>query len=180
MRGWVYVMTNQGMPGLVKVGYTDRDPKLRAKELSHTGVAFDFKVDYEALVNNASQVERDAHRQLSAYHANKEFFSCDVNTAVAAVRKSCGANQIFEINNSAANSPAVFSPSDDEKSESSELPSIAQSLAGILTLFAIIGFSSWLSGLSKNPSLALALFFAPFGPGIWFVAKLLRMDKLLK
>ena len=38
MRGWVYITSNKGQPGLIKVGYTDRDPEIRAGELGGTGV----------------------------------------------------------------------------------------------------------------------------------------------
>jgi hypothetical protein len=37
MRGWIYVISNNSMPGLVKVGYSMKDPEERAKELDHTG-----------------------------------------------------------------------------------------------------------------------------------------------
>jgi len=36
MKGWVYVISNKAMSGLVKVGYSTKDPELRAAELSHT------------------------------------------------------------------------------------------------------------------------------------------------
>ena len=37
--GWVYILTNEAMPGLVKIGYTMNDPAIRAEELSSdTGV----------------------------------------------------------------------------------------------------------------------------------------------
>ena len=32
--GWVYVLTNDAMPGLVKVGQTYKTPEIRAQELS--------------------------------------------------------------------------------------------------------------------------------------------------
>jgi hypothetical protein len=33
IRGWVYVIFNEAMPDLVKVGYSTKDPNLRAEEL---------------------------------------------------------------------------------------------------------------------------------------------------
>lgn len=47
MRGWVYIITNKSMPGLVKIGYTMKDPELRAAELYNTGSPHPYKVDYD-------------------------------------------------------------------------------------------------------------------------------------
>ncbi|WP_295427803.1 GIY-YIG nuclease family protein [uncultured Thiodictyon sp.] len=33
MKGFVYVMSNKAMPGLVKIGYSTKHPELRAEEL---------------------------------------------------------------------------------------------------------------------------------------------------
>ena len=39
MKGWVHVVTMSNTQGVVKIGYTDRDPDTRAAELSrdHSG-----------------------------------------------------------------------------------------------------------------------------------------------
>lgn len=47
VKGWVSVILNLLMPGLVKVGYSRRDPELRAKELHHPGSPHPYIVDYE-------------------------------------------------------------------------------------------------------------------------------------
>ena len=47
--GWVYVLTNEAMPGIVKVGHTMNDPVIRAETLSgDTGVPLPFDVAYKA------------------------------------------------------------------------------------------------------------------------------------
>jgi len=49
--GWVYVLTNDVMPGLVKIGYTMKDPAIRTEDLSsETGVPIPYVVNYKALV----------------------------------------------------------------------------------------------------------------------------------
>lgn len=47
MRGWVYIITNKSMPGLLKIGYTMKDPRSRAKELEGTGIPTPYEVVYE-------------------------------------------------------------------------------------------------------------------------------------
>lgn len=46
MKGYVYIISNQAMPGIFKIGFTLKDPELRAKELDSTGVPYPFIVEY--------------------------------------------------------------------------------------------------------------------------------------
>lgn len=88
LRGWVYVITNKAMPGLVKVGYSTKDPTLRAKELDGTGVPHAFEVIYDALVLHPREVERKAHKILAEFREGKEWFRCSVEVSVRAIRES--------------------------------------------------------------------------------------------
>ena len=63
--GWVYVLSNKAMAGLVKVGYSMRDPTIRAEEISNsTGVPLPYIVSYRALVVSPNHVEQDVHLAL--------------------------------------------------------------------------------------------------------------------
>lgn len=95
--GWVYVLTNEAMPGLVKVGYTMKDPAIRAEELykdsktgAVTGVPMPFVVVYKALVVNPYQVEQAVHKLLEKKRLNeeREFFSCESFEAIRHIRES--------------------------------------------------------------------------------------------
>jgi hypothetical protein len=50
MKGWVYVISNKAMEGLIKVGHSTKDPELRAQELDHTGSPHPYIVEYEMLI----------------------------------------------------------------------------------------------------------------------------------
>ena len=58
VRGWDYIITNKSMPELLKVGFSTKDPLLRAKELSNTGSPQQYIVEYDALVLNPRGVEQ--------------------------------------------------------------------------------------------------------------------------
>ena len=88
VRGWVYVITNKAMPDLVKVGYSTKDPVLRAKELDGTGVPHAFEVVYDALVSDPREVEQRAHKLLAEFREGKEWFRCSVDAAVRAIKQS--------------------------------------------------------------------------------------------
>ena len=50
MLGFIYIMSNPAHPGLLKIGQTSKDPLVRRKDLSTTGVPEEFVIEYQALV----------------------------------------------------------------------------------------------------------------------------------
>jgi len=96
MKGWVYVMSNQAMPGLVKVGYSTKDPELRAEELNHTGIPHPYLVDYEMLVESPYSTEQESHEALADVREGKEWFRCTPEHAIAAIRRVAGDGIILE------------------------------------------------------------------------------------
>lgn len=77
--GFVYVLGNEAMPGIFKLGMTSKSPYLRAKELSSaTGVPSPFVVLCYGEFENARAKEQACHEQLSEYRwsDNREFFKC--------------------------------------------------------------------------------------------------------
>jgi len=68
----VYVISNKGKPGLVKVGYSSKDPDARAGELDSTADPHPHLVDYEVLVVAPYRHEQQAHLRLSDKHEGKE------------------------------------------------------------------------------------------------------------
>lgn len=96
MKGYVYVISNPGMPGLVKVGFSMKDPELRAQELNHTGTPHPYVVDYWVLVENPEQIEQRAHRAMKNLREGKEWFRCSREEAVVAIQTIVGAGVLLE------------------------------------------------------------------------------------
>lgn len=96
IRGWVYVIVNESMPGIIKVGHTTKDPWLRATGLAGTGSPTPFGVAYDALVFEPREVEALAHKQLSGVRHGKEWFKCSIWDGVSAIRACAGENLIVE------------------------------------------------------------------------------------
>jgi len=96
MRGWVYVFSNKAMPGLVKVGYSMKDPALRVEELKSTGMPFPFEIQYEALLQNPREVEQNVHTALGDKREKGEFFRCDAFEAVRLIRVIAGESILYE------------------------------------------------------------------------------------
>lgn len=88
--GYIYILINPSLEGLIKVGKTTRDPIDRAVELSKaTGVPTPFIVAYQMLVNNCSKAEEFVHTWLSAkgyrVNDNREFFNAPMTEVINAI-----------------------------------------------------------------------------------------------
>lgn len=77
--GFVYVLTNPAMPGIVKIGRTKRSVDARAEELWTTGVPAPFDVYCEVKFPDCLLAEAIAHREFKEFRFSKsrEFFSAD-------------------------------------------------------------------------------------------------------
>jgi hypothetical protein len=89
-KGFVYVMTNPSMPGLIKVGMSRRVPTDRIfdNDLSSTGIPDPFEVQYYAFFDDMIYAEKRVHQKLCNYHYKKEFFKTDVASAIWAIEHS--------------------------------------------------------------------------------------------
>lgn len=89
MEGYVYILTNKSMPGLIKIGSTKRSPEQRRRELSKpTGIPTDFEIAYEIFSCNMKELERLIHLELEnvRLNSNREFFRTELNEAIALIR----------------------------------------------------------------------------------------------
>jgi len=87
---YIYVLTNSSMPGLCKIGFTQNTPSQRVKQInSATGVAEDFKVEYQYPCFNAHALEGEIHAYLerNGFRVNKkkEFFNISLDQAVSVI-----------------------------------------------------------------------------------------------
>ena len=85
--GYVYVLVNSSMPGLLKVGKTRRLPSDRVQELSRaSGVATPFVVAFEELFDDCDTAEEAVHAELELrgfrQAQNREFFRATTNEVI--------------------------------------------------------------------------------------------------
>lgn len=101
--GIVYALTNEAMPGLVKIGMTSRlEIKQRMKELyNSTGVPLPFDCIYACEVKDFSKVEKALHVAFAPnrINPNREFFKINPEQVIA-ILELLGPNNIKnEVNN---------------------------------------------------------------------------------
>ena len=87
--GYIYVLENEKVPGLVKIGFTCSLPEERCKDLnSATGVPGKWAIfDQFFVCRDVQVVERHIHTELTRHNVGKEFFKMSPETATAQVRK---------------------------------------------------------------------------------------------
>lgn len=93
--GKVYVLTNDFMPGIVKIGYTTQPIEDRLRELDKTGVPWPFRCHFAIETERYREIEAFVHDAFSDCRVrdNREFFKVSPERVVAALRIS-GATEI--------------------------------------------------------------------------------------
>lgn len=91
--GFIYVLSNQAMPGLYKIGRTEnRDIEVRMASLQNSGVPLPFDLEFAIKVENIEKVERLLHETFGEHRINpkREFFKIPVKRIIAALRLTGG------------------------------------------------------------------------------------------
>lgn len=123
-KGYVYVLVNSAMPGLVKVGKTTKRPSERALELSGvTGIPTPFIVAFEQLFEDCDEAEDYIHAELERKGfreaQNREFFRAQTSDVVRIVMQTPGHSSSTEDNNDESDSDLF---SEDDPNEDLALP----------------------------------------------------------
>jgi hypothetical protein len=86
--GFVYILQSSAMPGVYKVGATERSPHQRAEELSRgTGVPVAYEVAFYGEVENAFAWEKTVHKALENYRVSesREFFKAPLSLIISTI-----------------------------------------------------------------------------------------------
>ena len=76
---YVYILTNEAMPGIIKIGLTENSVSERVLQLDTTSVPVPFQCYYAARVEDHKKVERALHTAFGDFRVrtNREFFRMD-------------------------------------------------------------------------------------------------------
>lgn len=103
MTGIVYVLTNEMMPGLVKIGATEDDLAARIRGLFTTGVPLPFELFYACEVRDCWYVERQMHDAFGDHRISKSRESFRIAPervkaalSIGAIREIRLGDEIFE------------------------------------------------------------------------------------
>src|SRR5271169_499875 len=83
----VYILVNEAMPGLIKIGRTNGESAGRIRNLYQTGVPFPFELYFACEVQNSEFVEKQLHEAFGDHRVskNREFFRLAPERAKAAL-----------------------------------------------------------------------------------------------
>ncbi|MBH0228839.1 GIY-YIG nuclease family protein [Halobacillus yeomjeoni] len=104
-KGYIYVLMNPSMEGVVKIGKTTREPEERMKELQSTGVPTPFSLVYKEWFADCNYAENALHEILSESRLsnNREFFDLPVHEVIPIIQNLAGKHngeENFQSNNS--------------------------------------------------------------------------------
>lgn len=90
--GYIYVMMNPSMQGVIKIGLTRRTPEERLEELSKaTGVPTPFILVYKEYFSDCVKAEKIIHSLLEdrgqKVSSNREFFNTDIPSAIKLIQE---------------------------------------------------------------------------------------------
>jgi hypothetical protein len=81
--GYVYAFSNETMPGLIKIGMTERNPEERLAEANLPDTfkpPLPYVIEIQKKVNNCKEIEKKIHAVLSDKRVNphREFFKITI------------------------------------------------------------------------------------------------------
>ena len=88
----VYILTNEAMPGIIKIGWTDNTVEQRMKELDKTATPLPFTCYFAKRVKDPTFVESKMHQAFDEFRIrdNREFFRMSPEQAKAALEIADG------------------------------------------------------------------------------------------
>lgn len=103
----VYVLTNDAMPGIIKIGMTQRSIEQRMRDLYSSGVPVPFECYHASVVQNAQDVEKRLHNAFEKYRTNqnREFFEIKPESVVEIL-------EMLEIENVTPTDDIIETPTD--------------------------------------------------------------------
>ena len=89
-KGNIYVLESDAMPGFYKVGWTEKSPDERAKQLSGTSMPEPYRVIYSQSTNLTGDVEKEIHKTLDEFRhrSNREFFKGDLELIKKTIKET--------------------------------------------------------------------------------------------
>lgn len=85
----IYILTNESMPGYVKIGFTHGSVEDRLKQLDRTGTPLPFECYYSAVVEDCEKDEKWLHSVFADRRVrdNREFFKINQELVTLALKR---------------------------------------------------------------------------------------------
>ena len=98
-RNCVYILTNPSMPGLIKIGKTEKTAHERAEELYTTGVPEPFSIAYSIPSQYPETLEDILHKKFKQYRINKdrEFFRYSADKVIEWLKNRPSSIGLYDI-----------------------------------------------------------------------------------
>lgn len=88
IKGWIYIIVTVSIKS-IKIGFSLKDPILRAQELNNTGNPHSYEVVFKLLTDNPREVEQKVHERFRRYNDGKEWFNVSIDSAIREIKRQC-------------------------------------------------------------------------------------------
>lgn len=80
----VYILSNSSMPGLLKIGRTNRSVDERLRELNNTSLPTEFFVEHTIKTRDSKFLEKMIHKNFEGHRVNenREFFRIHIEVVI--------------------------------------------------------------------------------------------------
>ena len=131
--GFVYVLTNDSFPNLVKIGMTTQDNVEKRVSQMSTGVPTPFTIAYKARVNKPAEIEKALHNHFADFRfsKNREWFEVSISGVQ---------NQIWKFDSAVRYNDNLFSAIPEYLECKEGIESRGSNVRTFLILAVIIGF----------------------------------------
>ena len=93
LRGWVYVASNPSLDGLLKIGFSMKDPTIRIRDFDSAALPTPYRLEFDMVVVKPRMVEQSAHLLLGSMKAGREWFRCTLEQATNALQRAANQQQ---------------------------------------------------------------------------------------
>jgi hypothetical protein len=96
---YVYILSNDHSPSILKIGKTSKEPVFRIEQLNRqTGVIGTYKLEWSKEVEDCDIVEKVLHHIFRDFRVQKEFFKIELNAAIQIADKAVAEFLAIETN----------------------------------------------------------------------------------
>ena len=127
MRGWIYAISNPEKPGLLRIGFSLKDPELQAEEFSDADkVSTPYKVEYDVLVWGGKTLQEELFLALDTHRDADGWVKLSLREAVPVIRAAVGKKMLLENGGAGPEAPSPKEAAAEKEAATASAETVVQ------------------------------------------------------